>query len=253
MVPEPYNKLYNPADIILPTTIEEDLSSKPASQSVHHAMWGMGCTTQQQLREITALYYAHITFIDEQIGRVLAVMDEQGLTDNTIIAFSSDHGELLGNHGLVYKGKMYNESLRIPLLIHDASDTASQTAQGLVSQIDIMPTILDLAGIPLPDWSQGRSMRTLMQGDASCARQEVFAEIKQIAGSNAAPGYITGCRTNDFLFSYEINHHSGTCEGELYSVKDDPRQINNLYRDPAHAERVAHFKEQILNWFLATQ
>jgi len=252
-VPEPYDKMYDPQDVILPKTVEEDLASKPKSQQFHRNMWGMGVVSEQQLRKITALYYAHISLIDEHIGRVLHKLDERGFSDNTIIVFTTDHGELLGSHGLFYKGLMYEEAMRIPLLIHDANNSSGKVTDGLVSQIDIMPTVMDLAGVPVPEWSQGKSMKGLMSGDMSYGRREVFAEISQLQKYGNSPGYKVGCRDENFLFAYEMNTHYDIFEGELYDLRNDPEQRNNLYHQPEHAGMVVEFKERLLNWFMATQ
>ncbi|KKR04692.1 MAG: Sulfatase [Candidatus Uhrbacteria bacterium GW2011_GWF2_39_13] len=256
IVPEPYNTLYNPDDIPVPETVKEDLSSKPKSQYQRRSLWGMEYVSNEQLQKITSLYYAHITLIDEHVGKILKRLEELNLYDDTIIVFSSDHGEFLGNHGLFYKGAMYDEATKIPLLIHDTEMRSSRKIDELVSQIDIMPTLLDLVNIPLPEWNQGKSLKPLIDGKVSSVRDEVFFEIRNAddgLGYNIAPGYIVGCRDKDYLFSYEVNKYHDLFEGELYDLKKDPRQINNLYNKTEYKGKNNEFKERILNWFIATQ
>ncbi len=244
LVPEPYDKLYKPEEIELPETWEEDLSGKPKSQQWHRHLWGVELMTEQQLRKITALYYGHITLIDEHIGRILDKLDVLGLGD-AIIAFSADHGELLGSHGLFYKGVMYDESLRIPLLIHDAGQKNNSVNENFVSQIDIMPTLLDLAGIEVPEWSQGRSMKGLLNGNRECARSEIFAEIEKVETG----GYMFGCRNKDYLFSYEISKNF-TDDGELYNLRLDPEQLKNLFYNQKYGKLVNEFKNKIMLWLI---
>lgn len=257
VVPEPYSTMYKPEDVILPGTIEEDLSLKPKSQDFRRNMWGMGTVNEQQLRKITALYYGHITLIDEHIGRILDKLDETGLADNTLIAFSADHGELLGSHGQFYKGNMYDEATRIPLLIHDPAKNSFQFDE-FVSQIDIMPTLLELADIPVPEWSQGKSFKPLIEGKPFCPRDQVFFEIKSVndgLGGYPPSGYRIGCRDKEYLFSYEFYDFDNRRihEGELYDLRNDPYQTHNLYSQPEYADKVIEFKERVLNWFMATQ
>lgn len=243
LIPEPYDTMYDPDDVELPETWQEDLSGKPRSQLRHRHLWGVEPITEQQLRKISALYYGSITLIDEHIGRILDRLQELRLDENTIIAFSADHGELLGAHGLFYKGVMYDESLRVPLLIHDAGQTADSVSQGFVSQVDIMPTLLDLAGIDIPQWSQGRSMTGLLAGDESCGRPMIFAEIRRWETY-----YMLGCRTRDHLFSWEIHSQTFTDDGELYDLRADAAQCHNLFHDPAYAGLVREFRNRIVLW-----
>jgi len=243
LIPEPYDTMYDPDDVELPETWQEDLHGKPESQLRHRHLWGVEPITERQLRKISALYYGHITLIDEHIGRILGKLEELGLDENTVVAFSADHGELLGAHGLFYKGVMYDESLRVPLLVHDAGQTAGSVSQGFVSQIDIMPTLLDLAGIDIPQWSQGRSMQGLLAGDESCGREAVFAEIRKWQAD-----YMLGCRTRDHLFSWEIHAEAFTDDGELYDLRADPSQRRNLFHDAEYAGLVREFKNRIALW-----
>jgi len=243
-LPEPYRSMYDPRNVEVPGNWREDLSDKPRSHGWRHSLYGTKYMTEQQLREITALYYGHITLIDEHVGRVLDRLEAMGLVDNTIVAFSADHGEMLGAHGMFYKGVMYDESLQIPLLIRDPRCVGGTVADGLVSQVDIMPTLLDTAGVAVPAWSQGRSMKAMAQGDPSAGRDAVFAEIENCAGE-----YVLACRTRDYLFSYlqQPDGNPGT-EGELYDLRRDPCQERNLFGDRAHTAAVDAFKNRLLYW-----
>ncbi|MBN1446147.1 MAG: sulfatase-like hydrolase/transferase [Candidatus Omnitrophica bacterium] len=249
MVPEPYDELYNPDDMPVPLTVNEKLDSKPKSQHFRRNLWGMEHTSVEQLKKITALYYAHITLIDEHIGRVVQALKENNLYDDTIIVFSADHGELLGNHGLFYKNHMYDEATHIPLLIHDTATEKPSKREELVSQIDIMPTLMDLTGLSIPEWNQGKSFRPAVEGKQYSGREEVFFEIR----NSEVDGYISGCRDKEYLFSYEKNSLGNVFEGELYDTRKDTAQVNNLYHRREYSEKVSEFKNRLLNWFLETQ
>ncbi len=243
-LPEPYRSMYTPADIEIPPNWKEQHEGNPSTCYWHHSLYGTRNMTEQQLREITALYYGHITLIDEHIGRVLEHLEKLGIADDTIIAFSADHGELLGAHGLFYKGVMYEESLRIPLLISGAGQKQGRVSEAMVSQVDIMPTLLDMAGIEIPEWSEGQSMKSLLEGDESAGRDEIFAEINKAATDE----YLVGCRTHDYLFSCYLKTKDHTDEGELYDLNKDPGQACNLYHSPESVDLVNKFKNRIMLW-----
>jgi arylsulfatase A-like enzyme len=202
--------------------------------------------TDRQLREITALYYGHITLIDEHIGRILDKLDKLGLTENTIIAFTADHGELLGAHGMVYKDYMYDESLRIPLLISDAGQQHQAVAESFISQIDIMPTLLDMASVEVPNWTHGMSAKNVIANPQNKLRNSVFAEIG-IPCADGSRGYRIGYRNQDYLFSYELNPRTDEAAGELYDLHHDPAQTDNLFAQPEQQARVSKYKENLLH------
>jgi arylsulfatase A-like enzyme len=247
MLPEPYKSMYDPDDVVLPDTLHEELSCKPLQQLWHSKEWGMnGEITDQQMREVTALYYGHITLIDKHIGRILDKLDDLGVADNTIIAFSADHGELLGAHAMIYKDFMYDESMRIPLLICDAGQQKQAVYDSFISQIDIMPTLLDLAGVEVPEWSCGMSAKGVLEGKKKAIRDGVFAEI-DMPCENGSTGHRIGYRNRNHLFSYEVNPETDEAEGELYDLTQDPLQINNLFSRPEYENLVIEYKGKILH------
>ena len=247
ILPQPYNTLYDPEKIPIPKNFKEDFNKKTRSQQRSRKLLGMERVTEKQLREITALYYAHITLIDEHIGRIL---DKVNIED-TLIIFSADHGELLGNHGLFYKNYMYDESLRIPLLIHEPSQKRSADINTLISQIDIMPTVLDLLNIDIPEWVQGNSMKKLIRGEVSEHRDHIYAEITG-SGKDNNP-YLLGYRTKEWLFTYEVYKGKFKDDGELYNLKEDPEQTCNLFSNPKYAPLVQENKDRLFHWLLHTQ
>ena len=124
---------------------------------------------QRGAKKIQALYYAMIALIDDQLARIIQRLDETGQRDNTVIIFTSDHGESLGDHGLLLKGcRFYDGLVRVPL-IFNCPDTvaAGLRSPALVELLDMSATILDFAGIELPEYFQGRSLRPILHGDAS--------------------------------------------------------------------------------------
>ncbi len=185
-----------------------------------------------------AHYYALITHIDEQIGHLLDLLDEMGQRDNTLTIFTSDHGELLGDHGRVYKGCRFYEGLvRVPLIWHWPGQFAEGTrASGLVELIDIVPTLLDLCDLDIPDHIQGRSLRPILQGSQSpeIFRDHVrceFYDAQHTLNSEGRTGY--GTMYRDSRYKLVVYHEYDL--GELYDLEEDPGEFDNRWNDPDYS------------------
>lgn len=126
----------------------ETFANKPRVQSHYSAHWTFDSFSPDQWRKLIAVYWGYVSLIDEQVGRVLGALDELGLTDDTAVLFTADHGEFTGSHRLHDKGPaMYDDIYRIPLLARVPGGPAAQTTDAFVTLTDLTPTILDLAGL----------------------------------------------------------------------------------------------------------
>ncbi len=178
-------------------------------------------------------YYAFTTQIDDQIGRIYAHLEETGLLEETVIIFSSDHGETLGSHGgMVDKGYSHFEEIqrvgmivRYPEKLRPQGCPPGSVRSELASLVDIYPTCLDLAGVPELD-SQGASLHALLDGRAAQWREEAFVEF---FGLHGATVMIT-CRYQDWKYGWNMN-----CTDELYNLAEDPHELRNRIDDPACA------------------
>ena len=171
---------------------------------------------------------------DENLGRVLDVLDELNLADNTMVVYASDNGYYMGDHGLKDKRTAYEESMRIPLLVRFpklARKGALEDAD--VLNIDFAPTILDYAGVEIPKEMQGRSWRKLLAtGDATDWRKAIFYEYFESAG--AAPT-LQAVRTSEYKLVKYPNHPDWT---QLFNLKEDPYEMRNLVDDPELLSRM---------------
>ncbi len=192
--------------------------------------------------ELQAAYYAMIELIDHNVGRMLKVLEDTGQRENTLVIFTSDHGEMLGDHGLVLKGCRFYEGLvRVPLILswpgHIQSGVVSEA---LVELLDLAPTLLEYADVPIPDTMQGRSLVSLLQGatDPHSHRDFVRAEYYSALNPNAPHRdnflgmYATMLRTRHYK---QVSYH-GLGLGELFDLAQDPHEFCNLWDDPGHAE-----------------
>lgn len=186
-------------------------------------------------REVKAAYYAMIELIDHQFGRIVQTLEETGQLDNTIIVFMSDHGEMLGDHGLIYKGCRFFEGLvHVPLVISwPGHFEEGLKSDGLVELVDVAPTLLESAGLDVPAGMQGMSLKPVLDGaaNASKLRDHVICEYRDaVAMPNASNGsmYFDG--------RYKIILYHGLGFGELYDLRTDPDEFDDLWDEPSCLE-----------------
>ena len=141
-------------------------------------------------------YYAMISLVDESIGKILAQLEDQNMLDNTMIVYSSYHGEMLGYHGLMAKFSFYRSSVQIPLIVRPAGGCAGKVSEALVELVDVGPTLLDAAGVAGLEDTQGRSVLPLMREGDHCkgdaqngGREYLFSEIMQQTRSKDGPTF----------------------------------------------------------------
>ncbi len=193
-------------------------------------------------------YYAFATLIDHQIGRIVEHLEKKGLADNTIIIFSSDHGESLGSHGgMTDKGfSHYEEVQRIGLIIKDPGLPESQRGKQrdeLASLIDLYPTILDYAGgIYDKQKIHGRSLVPLIEGKSVKWRDCVFVEFFCIGGM--ATNMVT-CRHGNIKYGYTCSN-----KDELYDLSIDPHEMKNLIDDPSYQDTVLMMRKRIYTFMV---
>ena len=186
-----------------------------------------------QHKHIQASYYAMIEFLDEEFGRLLNHLDESGQRENTIIIFMSDHGEMLGDHGLVLKGCRFYEGLaRVPLMISWRGRIQPQVTDELIELLDIVPTLYELIGLELPPWLQGRSAAGWICGGERNAPHRQFVRAEHYAATNLADEtHATMIRDRRWkLIAY---HRKDICE--LYDLENDPWEHQDLSLDPDYA------------------
>lgn len=185
-------------------------------------------------------YLRCIVSVDESVGKVLDYLEENDLDDNTIIVYTSDQGFFLGEHGLFDKRFMYEEAMRTPLLIRYPGEIKAKSKTDMLTQnLDIAPTLLDLAGITIPEDMQGESLRKIWQDDASEWRDVIYYHYYE-KGFGATPHY--GIRTD----RYKLIHFYNVVDSwELYDLDSDPNEMKNLYHDPAYTNKLEELKDKL--------
>ena len=179
-------------------------------------------------------YLACVQSVDDNVGRFLDFLDQQGLTENTIVIYTSDQGFFLGEHNFYDKRFMYEESLRMPFLIRwPKRIRAGSVSREMILNVDFAPTFLEAAGVPVPTDMQGRGFRSILEGRRPANwRQEMYYRYYHPGHHNVAAHY--GIRTTRYKLIYF--HQLG--QWELYDLQRDPREKRNEYANPAYAGTV---------------
>jgi len=234
--PQEYLDRYDPALLPDPLWSDED----PVAHAKLGPLDGAATIERPRAKEVLAAYYAMIELVDDNVGRMLAALEESGQRENTLVIFTSDHGELAGDHQLVGKGCRFYECLvRVPLVCSwPGMVREGAVSAALVELIDIAPTLLELAGVEAPQRMHGRSLWPLLIGAASEHREYVRCEYYRALNPDA-PGrehlqgnYATMIRDRRHKL---VCYHDRTA-GELFDLEADPGEFDNLWDDPASAD-----------------
>jgi arylsulfatase A-like enzyme len=177
-------------------------------------------------------YLRAVASVDDNIGRVLEHLEASGLAENTIVIYASDQGWYLGEHGWFDKRWMYEESLRMPLIVRWPGITApGSTSNAMVSNLDLAETFLDIAGVEIPSDMQGKSFVPLLEGEApSDWRQSFYYQYYEYPGPHdVARHYGVRTERHKLIYFYTLD------EWELYDLEEDPDELISVYDDPAYA------------------
>jgi len=233
--PSEYNAMYRGRDFPLPPNCQPDT---PVDQT--HVKWGM-YDAGAAVRDVIAGYYAHTTAIDHCVGRLTALLDEVGIADNTVVVFTSDHGDMLYSHGKIWKAKPWRESVGVPMLVRWPGEVpAGRVTDAPVGLVDMMPTLLGLTGV------DGRDLSALMRGDDKAAPSEQYISYPCMHGNSDLPAW-RGVITRRHTYVRDIHKPI-----MLFDDKDDPYQLENLIDDPAHAELVQQLDARTKHWLERT-
>ena len=206
--PEKYEQLYDP----------QTLTMRPNWKPV-----GAG------QREDIAGYYAMVTAIDEQMGRLFQKLDELNISDDTIVLFTSDHGDMLGSHGRIYKRQPWEESIKVPGILRWPRHIKPQQPAGLFSTVDMAPTLLDLCGLPVPENMTGQSIKPMLLENKPGPDAAYFQIFAPCEWQDVPDGW-RGVRTQRYKYA-RFEHQPWV----LYDLKTDPYEKNNLVENPQFA------------------
>lgn len=232
---EPYLKRN---DLPIPRVTPEELASLPPplkekrqhDVEVDHdsVVWSLE-PTPEQLHRLWAYYCANVTMIDEKIGELLESLRARGYLDNAVVLFFSDHGDCMGDHGLIQKWSMYEAVTRTPVIAWAPGRfKAGATVDDLCQLFDLGPTILELAGCAVPESFEARSLLPALEGGDWQARSHVFCEQAEDVNLTGAE-FITMVRSR----TKKLVHFKGAAYGQLFDLEADPGEVTNLWEEPS--------------------
>lgn len=271
VAPKPYFDLYPLEKMRIVQGVKEDQADIPAPGLMSYKR-EQDALTDDLRRQALQAYYASISFLDTQVGRVIDALDRLDLARKTIVVFTSDHGYHTGEHGLWQKQSLFEESARVPLLIVAPGVAKAGGAAGSpVGHIDLYPTLTSLAGVPAPSNLQGQDLTPLLRDPGAIGRGWALTQVMRGAGATAAPGggkrrakaaaatsaaapaakadASAGNRFPGYSLRTPRWRYTEWDEGrrgrELYDHDQDPREITNLADNPVHAATVAELSRRL--------
>ncbi|MCR9197348.1 MAG: sulfatase [Planctomycetaceae bacterium] len=238
VAPRKYFDLYDRAAMVAPVVPSDDLADVPAIiRGYKNNMTTYGVTPELH-KGLLQAYYASVSYMDAQVGRVLDALEENGLADNTIVVFTSDHGYMLGQHHKFQKQHLFEESTRVPFIVSVPwlSEQHGRGTQHITELVDLYPTLTDLAKLPAPAALQGDSLVPLLQVTKSTtwAKDSAFT-ISRSGGESL--------RTEGFRYT---QWGFGGRGQELYDLNNDPGEFTNLAKNPDYANVLRTMKKRLL-------
>ncbi len=233
VAPSAYFDPYPFAKIMLPKKLENDWDDIP-ERGINYVTSVNGEMSIEQQQKAVAAYYASVSFMDAQVGKVLATLKEEGLEDNTIVIFTSDHGFHLGEHDFWMKVSLHEESAQVPLIIKVPGKKPA-VCNSFVELLDLYPTIAELAGLEYPEAIQGKSLVKTLDNPEH--------EVRDMAFCVSQGGRTFLLRTDKWAYiQYDEDAKSGI---ELFDMEKDPKQYTNLALNPKYASIVEEFQQKL--------
>jgi arylsulfatase A-like enzyme len=250
---EPYIKKNLP----LPDVKQEELLCQPPpflamrqhnTEVDHDSIVHLLNPNREQLHRQRAYYFANVTMIDEKIGEIMEALEEKGYLDNSVIVFTSDHGDCLGDHGHSQKWTMYDIITRMPLIVWSPDRFKKRKQEQLCQQMDIAPALLELAGANIPETMEAQSLMPALQGDPWSGREYVFAEHPR-DGILQEVQFMNMARSKEWKLVYFLNEKFG----QLFDLAKDPQERNNLWDDPSAEDKKNELIRVLLDWQINSQ
>ncbi|HVX18529.1 MAG TPA: sulfatase-like hydrolase/transferase [Acidimicrobiales bacterium] len=269
-VADPWYSLHDRADVPLPVAPPTSTDGEPVFKREIRARYGLDRLDEAEWRELVATYYGMVSRVDDMLGRVLGGVAAAGAEDRTAVLFFPDHGEYLGDHGLIEKWVSGQDEclLHNPLIVHVPGGREGQVAEGMAELIDVAPTLLELGEVDVPHRQFGRSLvhlahdATADHRDIACSDGGLALEDASSSGPQPFPydlkhglerevpltaGKVSTLRTD--RWTYVHRSHEGP---ELYDRIADPHETRNLAGDDAHAAVADELRGRLLSWLVET-
>ena len=246
-LPEPYFSMYDPKDIPPWPNFGDAFEAKPYANNRLVEQWRVGNIGWPEWAELVARYFGHVSMVDRGMGLVLDALDETGAAENTLVIFTTDHGDMTGSHGIFNKGGVpYEEIYHIPMVIRwPGVAQPGRVCDRFVMIQDFFPTILDAAGCAFEDTDESASLLPLVRGEESGWRRD--AAFCAYYADEVGMHELRILRNRRYKFVYNVVDRN-----ELYDLEEDPHELHNLFCDPAHADVRREMGREMLSWMERT-
>jgi arylsulfatase A-like enzyme len=237
--------MYDPRAIAPWPSYPDPLIGKPYAQAQQRRTWEVATWTWDDWAPVVARYLGTITLLDLQVGRLLEALDRLGLAEDTVVVYTTDHGDMCGGHGMVDKHMvMYDDVTRVPLIVRwPGHAAAGRTCDAIVSHaLDLAATFCLLGDSPVPDTFCGQSLLPLLSGEQAAGR----ADILSMYHGNQF-GLYSARMVRDRRYKYIWN---AAAEDELYDLELDPGELRNLATDPTYATELARLRRRLVDWMI---
>jgi len=235
--PTGFRALYDAGKLSLPKNYATEPKFDNGELEVRDELLAEKPLKEEEIREHLAEYYGMISHHDDQLGRVFAALRQTGAEDNTVIIYIGDHGLAMGQHGLLGKQNLYQHSIQVPLIVAGPGIARNVTSDGLVYSLDINATLLELAGVAQPKGLTSRSLVPQLRDSQATGRQELFSLYGDCQRM---------VRDREWkLIEYRV---AGKSVIELFNLREDHSEVDDLSRDPANEERVTKMRRQLRAW-----
>jgi arylsulfatase A-like enzyme len=242
LVPEPWDTMYNPNDLTVPSIVDGEHDNNPphfqmtqtknpdfspyktSGQGLHG--FNSHLHNKEELAKDIACYYGMISLMDKQIGQILDKLEALGMAENTLIVFTSDHGHFYGHHGLTAKGAFhYEDMVRVPMIVSQPGKVpAGQVSDSLQSLVDYAPSFLSACDIPVPHAMTGLDQTDVWYGERKTVRDHCIVENHHDPSTVHVKTYVED--------RYKLTVYYQHVYGELFDLQEDPKEVNNLWNDP---------------------
>ena len=226
VAPQKYWDMYDPDEVDMPNLAPGHLEQQHPMYGRMRSMFGIDDVSEERVRGARAAYYALVTYLDDKIGRLLDALEETGQADNTVVVYTADHGEMLGEHGLWRKSTFYEHSARIPLIVRwPGVIPAGRRVDRSASLIDLTATLIEIAGADPVQPLEGASLAGVMSGEDPDWKDEAISEYL----AHGVLGPMAMIRSGRYKFNYIHGE-----DPELYDIEADPGELHNLADSPEH-------------------
>ena len=247
-VPDEYLKLYD----------DVELKGNVIFENIHHHTGENAAMSEEELMLTTKQYYAAISGLDKQFGRLIDYLKENNLYEDTLVILSADHGDMMGSHGLMGKHVWYEESIKIPFVVHVPGNNNKRCSTCMGSQ-DMMPTVLGLLGCDIPETVEGEDCAKFIKGDENedrvsfimaCPGRADFVEKFKKAGKNPAEYGWRGVRTRKYTYVMELGYDViSNSKRYLYDIQNDPLQKTTIDLELEENKQLAgNLEEEVIKW-----